>query len=82
MTLEIVVDRRMVVALGALHVAAQENPADVAGHHIDVEIAIEHELGRRPQLRIGAVGRENLADQLIEWLIVQKRQPQILVPFF
>ena len=39
----IILDQRMVVALGALHVAAEEDPADVAGDQVGLGAAIEKE---------------------------------------
>ena len=47
----VVVDERVVVALGALEVAAEEDAAEVARDEVRLEVAVEEELRGRARLR-------------------------------
>ena len=80
MFLLIVLDVWMVVTLGALHVAAEEDAREVAGDQIRLEIAVEQELGRRPRLGVDAVAGEQVAHERIVGLVVGYGRAQIIFP--
>ncbi len=71
----------MIVALGALQVHAEEQPADVLGERVDFALAVQVKLGGRALLRVDAVGGQNLADELVVWLIGGEGAVQELAPF-
>ena len=56
----VVVDQGMIVALAALQVHAQEQPADVAREDVRVALAVEQEPRRGAGGRVGPVGRQDL----------------------
>ena len=62
----IVLDQRVVVTLGALHVAAEEDPSDVPRDQVRLGLAIQIEPRGGAELRVGAIGPEELAHQLVE----------------
>ena len=78
--LKIVIDNRMVVALGTLHVHAEHHSADVAGDDVRLAIAVEQEAGGGAGGLVAAIGGQQLAAQLIERLARGKRLPQVLLP--
>ena len=71
----------MIVALGALHVAPEEDAADVARQHVRVRPAIERKPGRRPLRRILAVGLQNFTGQHVPRLVLAHRFQQPGLPF-
>src|SRR5262249_45319572 len=62
----IVFDERVVVALGALHIAAKKDPADIARDQIGLGATIEKETSGRPQTGISAACAQELGHHLIE----------------
>ena len=78
--LQVIVDQRMVVALGTLQVDAEEHPADLAGHLVHLDSAIHQELRRTTLLGIDRVGAQDLRSQHVPRLVrldrlLQKRLP-------
>jgi hypothetical protein len=71
----------MVVALCALHVAAEEDPADVAGNPIRIGLAREIEIGGRSGLRV-AIGSEYFGGELMEGAIAPHGVEEVGLPFF
>ena len=83
----VVVDEQVVVALGALHVDAQEMPADVAhqARNIDRVLAVVLQPLRVPQGRAAGrlvvrIGAQHLADQLVPRLVRLDRLAEELLP--
>ena len=76
----VVIDERMIVALGAVQVHAEEEPGDVAREEIGVAIAVEGELGGGAKLGIGAVRGEHLAHQLIPGAIAREGIAEVFFP--
>ena len=79
--LQIVIHDRVIVALGALHVAAEKDAADVAGEHVGVGATIQGEAGRCSRRRIGAVGQQNFLGQHVPRLVLADRFQQPGLPF-
>ena len=79
--LQVVVHERVIMALGALHIAAKNDAADVARHQIWLGPTIERKAGRRPLSRIVAVGLQNFSDQHIPRLIFPHAFQQPGAPF-
>ena len=80
MLLLVVVDQGVVVALAALQVHAQEQPADVAGEDVRVGLAVEQEPGRGAGGRVGPVGRQDLADEHVVRPVLGERPAEELAP--
>ncbi len=80
MLLPIVLDARVVVALGALEIGAEEQPADIAGDDVRLAFAIEEELDAMACLRIAAVGGEYFASDDVPRLVGRERGAQEFVP--
>ena len=76
----IVLDQGVVVALGALHVAAEEDSADVARDQVGLGAAIEKEPRGGPELGVGTVGAQELAHHLIEGTIRLRGGEQVALP--
>ena len=70
----------VVVALGTLEIAAEEDPPDRAGHLHRFRLPGEEEGRGRAGRRIGAVGGEAIAPHLIERAIGHQRRHEELAP--
>ena len=70
----------VVVALGTLQVAAEEDPPDRAGHLYRLRLPGEEEGRGRAGRRIGAVGGEAIAPHLIERAIGRQCRHEELAP--
>ena len=68
------------MALTALQVAGEEDPADVSSEQVRVAVALQIEFHSRPGLGVGSVGRENFAGQLIVGLVGQERLKEVVFP--
>ena len=79
--LQVVIHERVIVALGALHIVAKNDAADVARHQIWLGPTIERKAGRGPLSRIVAVGLKNFSDQHIPGFILAHALQQPGAPF-
>src|SRR5690606_26021271 len=78
--LQIVLDERVVVALGTLEVHAQEESANVLRQQVGLSLADEVELGGGAGFGVGAIGGEDLLDELVPGFVGGKGGAQELVP--
>ena len=79
--LKIIVDGRVVVALGALEIHAEKFAAQIARHKIGLGITVEYELRRRARDgRAVSIGRHDLGGELVPRLVGSKRIAQIPAP--
>ena len=68
------------MALAALQVHAQEQPADVARQDVRVALAVEQELRSRAGGRVGPVGCQDLADEHVVGPVLGERLVEELAP--
>ena len=68
------------MALAALQVHAQEQPADVARQDVRVSLAVEQEPGRGAGGRVGPVGGQDLADEHVIRPVLGERRAEELAP--
>ena len=80
MLLLVVVDQGVVVALAALQVPTQEQPADVARDEVRIGLAVEQEPRRGTGGRVGSVGRQDLPDEHVIGPVLGERLVQKLAP--
>ena len=78
--LQVIVDQRVVVALGTLQIDAEEHSADLAGHLVHFDTAVHQELRPTSLFGIDGVGPKNLRSQNVPGLVrfdrsFQKRLP-------
>ena len=66
----------MIVALGALHIPAEEDPADITHHEVRFRQPVEEETGRGTQRFARSIRRENLQADLVERSFLFERVPQ------
>ena len=66
LALFVIVNQRMVVALGTLDIASEENAADITNHEVRFGEAIQEETGGGAQGGASAVGGEDLEAEFIE----------------
>ena len=81
MMLFVVVDFRMIVALGAFQIGPQKDAADVPCDLVDVSLPIQIKPGGSALLRIAAVSGENLLRDPVPRLILGERLSQKRFPF-
>ncbi len=75
----VIVDHRVIVALSALHVAAEEDPADVTCDQVRLRPAIQVKSAAGLELGVGAVAAEHL-EHLIERPVLPGGLEQIILP--
>jgi hypothetical protein len=68
----------MVVALGALQIDAEEDPADFTRQQVRLDVPFQVEAGSGPVLLLGSVGSQDLGSQCVERGVFLKRFAEIL----
>ena len=76
----VAVDQGVVVALAALKIHAQKQPADVAGDEVRIGLAVQQEPRRGTAGGVGSVGRQNLPHQHVIRPVLGESLVQKLAP--
>ena len=80
MPLQVVVDVGMIVALRALEITAQEDSAQVTRDFVHAQFTIKQETRGGARLFICTIRGQDLTDQYVPRLVLQKRLPQVILP--
>ena len=80
MFLLVVINARVIVALGTLKVCPQKQPANIAHQQVGIQFTVQYKTGCRPSFLIGAIYCENFPHGGIEWTIFDQTVDQPVSP--